>query len=750
MDPKSQHRRKAALIALLIVVPVLFILGWSLASLNLSFIRPADAQETIVLLALSTFIVVAFVIFGLVLLRILLKLHAERKRQQLGSQFKTRLVVAFLGLSLVPVCVLFVFAYGLLNRSLDKWFGIPFDSLRHDAEAISGQLAIEAEQRSLDDAAHLATARRIVEAIENRNTAELQQRLSRRSDEVGMVSIMVCTLDGRLLARAGGRGPEAADVPRLFLKLYSTSGAVQGEAMRWRFGDSDYFLGAQIVRSDSGKPLGVVVCARQLPLDLEQKAGQIEAEARHYDTLRHALQLVKRLDLSALGLLTLLVLFSATWFAMFLSKQVTVPIQALAQATDEVSRGNLGYQVAVRADGELGRLIHSFNEMTSQLDHSRRTIDQAAEALQQANRKLEERSNVMEAILKNIPTGVISVDAQGEINEINSMAESLLGADRVRSALRISDLFAPEDTREVARLLRRAARQGVVGRQMELDLGGHRLTVAFTVSAIRTQHGAAGFVLVIEDLTELVQAQRAAAWREVAQRLAHEIKNPLTPIQLSTERIRRLVERVGGGASAPEIVSAVKESASLIGREVTALKSLVDEFSAFARFPVSHPVPSNLNAIIGDALNVFDGRLDGIGVHRELAVDLPCVQADPEQLKRAMVNLIDNAAEALEHSRLREIWVRTALDPDREVVELTVADSGPGISPDLKEKLFVPYFSTKGRGTGLGLAIVSRIVNEHHGFIRVEENRPCGSKFIIELPVERVGVELSAVSSELA
>ena len=745
MDPKSQHRRKAALVALLIIVPVLFILGWSLASLNLSFIRPADAQETILLLALSTFIVVAFVIFGLVLLRILLKLHAERKRQQLGSQFKTRLVVAFLSLSLVPVCVLFVFAYGLLNRSLDKWFGIPFDALRRDAEAISEQLAIEAEQRSLDDAVHLASSRRIVEAIQRQDAADVARRLARRSDELGLVSVMVYTLDRHLLAHVGGPGPEAADASRLFPKLSVTGGVLEGDATRWRSQGADYFLGAQVVRSDSGKPLGLVVSARRLPLDLQQMAGQIEAEARRYDTLRHALQSVKRFDLSALGLLTLLVLFSATWFAMFLSKQVTVPIQALAEATDEVSRGNLGYQVAVRADGELGRLIHSFNEMTSQLDHSRRAVDEAAGALQYANRKLEERSNLMEAILRNVPTGVISIDAQGEINEVNSMAESLLGAGRVRSARRISDLFAPEDAREVARLLRRAVRQGVVGRQMELDLGGHRSTVALTVSAIPSQRGATGFVLVIEDLTELVRAQRAAAWREVAQRLAHEIKNPLTPIQLSTERIRRLVERVGGGASAFEIVPAVEESASLIGREVTALKLLVDEFSAFARFPISHPVPSDVNAIVDEALNVFDGRLDGIGVHRELVAGLPRVQADPEQLKRAVVNLIDNAAEALEDSRLRQIWVRTALAPDREMVELTVADSGPGISPEVKEKLFVPYFSTKGRGTGLGLAIVSRIVSEHHGFIRVEENRPCGSKFIIELPLERVGAELSAV-----
>lgn len=733
MDGKSERRRKTALILLLIFVPILFFLGWSLATFNLGFIHPEGAPETILLAALSTFIVVAFVVFGLILLRILLKLHAERKRQQLGSQFKTKLVVAFLGLSLVPVCVLFLFAYGLLNRSLDKWFGIPFDALRRDAGAISQELAVEAEQRSLDDAAHLASDPGILRDIRRGDIAGLERSLALRSGYLGLVSAMVSTPDARLIARTGGAGPLAADVPGLFPELDSTGEA----AARWRFHDADYFLGAEKLQDPSGHTPGIVVAARRLPLDLEQKAAQIELEARRYDALSRHLKALKRFDLSALGLLTLLVLFSATWFAMFFSKQVTVPIQALAQATDEVSRGNLGYQVTARADSELGALIRSFNEMTRQLEENRRAIDRAAEALQRANRELEERSNVMEAILENIPTGVISVDPQGEINEVNSTAETLLGAERLQAGRHLTELFAPEDAREVARLFRRAARQGVVTRQMELDLGGRRATVALTVSSIRARHGAVGSVLVIEDLTELLRAQRAAAWREVAQRLAHEIKNPLTPIQLSTERIRRLVERAGPSALAPDVVAAVAESASLIGREVTALKSLVDEFSLFARFPASEPVLSSLNAIVEDALNVFDGRLDGIRVHRELGADLPRVQADPEQMKRALVNLIDNAAEALQHWPLREIWVRTSLGPDREVVELTVADSGPGVSPDAKEKLFVPHFSTKGRGSGLGLAIVSRIVSEHRGFIRVEENRPSGARFIIELPVER-------------
>jgi nitrogen fixation/metabolism regulation signal transduction histidine kinase len=306
----------------------------------------------------------------------------------------------------------------------------------------------------------------------------------------------------------------------------------------------------------------------------------------------------------------------------------------------------------------------------------------------------------------------------------------------------LADLFTPEDARDVARLFRRATRQGVASRQMELDFGKRRAFTSLTVSSVRARHGKIGSVLVLEDLSELVQAQKAAAWQEVAQRIAHEIKNPLTPIQLSTERIRRLLERAG--ALPPDLLRVVSESAALVGHEVATLKSLVDEFSAFARFPASQPLPSSLNDIVENALKIFAGRLNGIEIHRELSPNLPPALVDPEQVKRAVANLIDNAAEALERALRKDIWVRTALDAEHEVAEITVADSGPGIAPEDKEKLFLPYFSTKQRGTGLGLAIVSRIVTEQKGIIRVEENQPTGTKFIIELPVERAPVEPAA------
>jgi PAS domain S-box-containing protein len=737
MDEKPQPRRKTFLIFLLILVPVLFFLGWSQASLNLSFIRPASAQQTILLLVLSTVIFIAFVIFALILTRILLKLYVERRQEKLGARFKTKMVAAFLGLSLVPVCFLFIFAYGLLNRSIDKWFGIPFDIVRKDADEIFRQVELQAQQHALHNTSHLAVSPELRAALGRQDAEALGLILDRHVKDLTLESAMCFDARGRLLAGAGHAWPGSAEVLRLFPGMTAGPLPREGVPARWRSENTDLFLAASPVAGPRGEYLGTVVSATELPTSIKQRAEEIRAEAQKYDELSRERKAVKRAYLSVLWLLTLLILFLATWFALFLSKQVIVPIQALAEATHEVSKGNLSYQVEARADDELGKLIHSFNQMTRQLEENRHALEQAAADLQKANRALEERTNTTEAILQNIPTGVISLDRQGQITQVNATAERMFGPEAVKSARTLADLFSAEDAREISRLFRRAARQGAVTRQMELDLGKRTASVALTVSSVRARQGTVGLLLVLEDLTELLRAQKAVAWQEVAQRIAHEIKNPLTPIQLSTDRIRRLIERAGPSALSQDLVDAVAESASLVGREVETLKTLVDEFSSLARFPASRPLLTNLNPIIETALNVFDGRLDGITMHRELAPDLPPVQADPDQLKRAVVNLIDNAAEALERAARKDIWVRTALDAEREVVELVVADSGPGIPSADKERLFLPFFSTKRRGTGLGLAIVSRIVSEHGGSIRVEENRPTGTKFVIEFPVDR-------------
>jgi len=737
--PESPYdRRKVLLIFLLVLVPALFFLGWSQASLNLSFIRPQSPEQTLLLLSLSAVIFLAFVIFALILLRILLKLYVERRQQRLGSRFKTTMVVAFLALSLVPVCFLFAFAYGLLNRTIDRWFSIPLDLIRADSGEIVHQLQSHTQSRSSQIAQHLAGSEPLLHAVAASDQEGVLGALEHEVVDLNLESAMCFDRQGRLLAEAGDPFPDPSEVVRTYPQLSQPPLTTGGLSDNWRSGGFEMFVSAQPLRDPAGGIVGTAVAVTRLPLKLMSLSQEIQREAQKYAQLTGERRALKRTYLSFLCLITLVILFIATWFALFLSKQVTVPIQALAEATQEVAKGNLGYQVSARADDELGTLIQSFNSMTRQLQENRLAIDQAAKELQAVNLQLEERGNTIEAILENIPTGVISFDPQGQITSVNTMAKRMFGREELGALHTLSDLFTPEDARDVARLFRRAARQGVASRQMELDLGGRRAVTSLTVSSVRTRHGKIGSVLVLEDLSELVQAQKAAAWQEVAQRVAHEIKNPLTPIQLSTERITRLIERAG--ALPPDLLRVVSESAALVGREVASLKSLVDEFAAFARFPASKPLPSSLNQIVENALKIFDGRLRGIEIHRDLSPDLPLAVVDPEQLKRAVANLIDNAAEALEHALQKEIWVHTSLDPEHDVVEITVADSGPGIAPEDKEKLFLPYFSTKHRGTGLGLAIVSRIVSEQKGIIRVEENQPTGTKFIIELPVERTPV----------
>src|SRR5579863_5940748 len=590
MEQEPQRSSKTFLIVLLILVPTLLFMAWSQASLNLNFIHPSSAPETISLLVLSAIIFLAFVIFALILGRILLKLYVERRQAQLGSRFKTKMVVAFLTLSLLPVCFLFAFSYGLLNRSIDKWFFIPFDIVRGDSTEIVNEVQHLAERRALDRTGHLIADSGLRAAMAKSDTAVIQRLLTQQVSNLELKSAMCFDSHGRFLAQAGEVWPGPSQVAPLFPQIDSGKASTGGPIARLRTTDSEMFLAAEPIDGGEGQFLGTVVGITRVSVNIQRIADEIQSEAQKYDALSRERRAVKRTDLSMLFLLTLLILFVATWFALFMSKQVTGPIQALAEATHEVSRGNLGYQITARADDELGTLIRSFNDMTLQLQESRLAIEQAARELQSANQKLEERGHTMEAILENIPNGVISLDPQGGITQVNSTVERMFGQEKTRSARKLTDLFSAEDAKEVALLFRRAHRQGVVTRYMELDLDERRVFVALTLSSIRARHGSVGSVLVVEDLSELLRAQKAAAWREVAQRIAHEIKNPLTPIQLSSERIQRLIARADANAAPSELTKAVAESASLIDREVTTLKTLVDEFSNFARFPASKPV----------------------------------------------------------------------------------------------------------------------------------------------------------------
>ena len=376
-----------------------------------------------------------------------------------------------------------------------------------------------------------------------------------------------------------------------------------------------------------------------------------------YAQQRQDLRAYKREILGALMLMTVVLIFTTTWVALYLSKQVTVPIQGLAEATREISRGNFDHRIQVQAQDELGTLVRSFNRMTEQLGEGREQINEFTRSLEQAVEERERRRKLMETILENIPTGVVSLTSAGEVARVNTAVVAILG-DYARDAHTLTDLLGEEASRSVLHLMRRSLRMGVASREIEIATSGRLVRTAVTVSSLGPRRSNPGFIVVIDDLTDLLRAQKAAAWQEVAQRIAHEIKNPLTPIQLSAQRLLRHIERNSVAhprASRADFEKLAAECAGLIEREVQTLKSLVDEFSQFARFPAARLAPTDVNSIVEKAIGLFQGRLDGIALQINLAGSLPQVKADPELLRRVVANLIDNAAEAMEGSTLRQL-----------------------------------------------------------------------------------------------
>ena len=698
------------------------------ASFNLKFISPDSNQQLFFFVTLTGLIFAAFVALSFVLGRNLLKLYAERRQGVAGSKFRTRLVVVNLLLSFLPVIAMFWFSYGLMNRSIDKWFSQPVEEVRADTAAMSALLYDYAGLNATSEAQSIAESEEFKRAFANRSFSAVNEELREH----------VPTLQGGfVLALVDGEATASLNTPAAWAMMktrFPLQQALRGEHPHFQWAQIDYIVGA----APAGN--GAVLVAMPLPPKFAETAQQIQESQQRYVELAKQRKLVRRIYLGFLLLLTVLVLFASTWLALFLSKLVNRPVAAIAAGTEAISKGQLDYRVDIRATDELAELVQSFNSMAEQLESSRHQIEASSRELGNANEALERRRHYIETVLESIPTGVVSIDSARRVTLANAAFSRMFRPERLEFAnptalanLPLRELLPADVLADLEPLLRRADRMGLTAANMEIALPHAKLNVAVTVAALEHQAERRGYVLVFEDLSDLLRAQKQAAWREVARRVAHEIKNPLTPIALSAERIHRHLTRGTTPDSASlEIIS---NCADTINNAVQTVRSLVDEFSVLARFPASQPQPASLNNLVESALLLFDGRLEGIHVHTELAPDLPAVMADPEAIKRAVANLVDNAAEAMQDAVLKEITISTSLVASHEAVELVVSDTGHGVSRDVKERLFLPYFSTKQRGTGLGLAIVSRIVEDHNGSIRVEENKPVGSRFVVELPV---------------
>ena len=709
------------------------------ASFNLKFISPDSNQQLYFFVTLTGLIFFAFVALSLVLGRNLLKLYAERRQGVVGSKFRTRLVVVNLLLSFLPVIAMFWFSYGLMNRSIDKWFSQPVEEVRADTAAMSALLYDYAGINATSEAQSIAESEEFQMAFTKGNFSTVNEELEEH----------IPTLQGGfVLALYAGKPVAALKNPASWNEMKDhlpLDQALLGEHPHFQWGAIDYIVGA----TRAGK--GLVIVAMPLPPRFAETAKQIQESQDRYVELARQRKLVRRIYLGFLLLLTVIVLFASTWLALFLSKLVNRPVAAIAAGTEAISKGQLDYRVDIRATDELAELVQSFNSMAEQLESSSRQIEASSRQLGNANEALEGRRRYIETVLESIPTGVVSIDGNRRVTLSNAAFSRMFYPERPEFAspaalagLPLRDLLPADVLDDLEPLFRRADRMGLTAANTEIPLPHAKLNVAVTVAALEHPAERLGYVLVFEDLSDLLRAQKQAAWREVARRVAHEIKNPLTPIALSAERIHRHLTR--GAVPDAASLEIVLACADTINNAVQTVRSLVDEFSVLARFPASHPQPASLNSLVESALLLFNGRLEGIQVNTFLGQDLPAVMADPEAIKRAIANLVDNAAEAMQEAVLKEITISTALVASRDAVELAVSDTGHGVSRDVKERLFLPYFSTKQRGTGLGLAIVSRIVEDHNGSIRVEENKPVGSRFVVELPVAVESLSAPAAS----
>jgi len=740
--PKLTRRRRILIWSLGITVLLLLSIIVSQQLWLWTVIPPDTASDTVLLYALSTLNFVAFVVFSFIFVRNLLKLRRERRELQLGSKIKTRLLVYFIAISFLPIIAMAVFSYLFLNRSLEKWFGGFNARVVKEAQEVQRE-ALDTQTRNLRDTASLLAI-----VLKPQSDSEKQATLDRVVAGGQLSAVEVVDANAHVVAQS--KGAFSARESREFENLMEKARALKSGDDSLTDGKD---LDAMVVPVSENQRL-IVVPLRRPGRDLGDTIIGSQSEYQHLVARQRR---VRSLGLSTLGLMTLMLLFASSWVAIHLARGIATPIKALAEASKEIARGNLGHRVTTIAEDELALLAHSFNQMTAQLADNRSRIEAGSAALREKNLTLEERRDYIETILQSLATGVVSLDENDCVTTINAAASRILRLTSVAANDRLESLMGAEDWSVIDRILRRARRTGQATEQAQLTGSGESaentpMPVALTATALRASPAQKrGVVLVLEDLSELLAAQRVAAWSEVARRMAHEIKNPLTPIQLSAERIAKSYRRAnehagqngtngqselgGGKREDPQVTAVIDECTETITREVAGLKAMVDEFSRFARLPLARLEVADLNEVVRHAIALYEGRLDGVRVEAHLDSDLPSAMLDTEQLRRVFVNLIDNAGNALaDLDGERLIDISTSFDPERSLLIAAVSDTGHGIGPADFKRLFQPYFSTRGSGTGLGLAIVQRIVLEHGGRIRAGVNYPRGARFVIELP----------------
>jgi len=740
-EPTPQARRlhlKPVWIVLFLLVPCL-LLTMYYAQYGGFGGRSADSLLPSPSYALVMFLiyldVVGLVVLTLLLSRNLIKAYFERRHLRWGSGFRAKLIAAFIGFSLIPTLLLAVMASDVINEVMKVWFNNQIEVVLKDSEELS----------RMYHEGHMALAVQSARAISREIYREdflrpdyrelLTAAVARKREEFNVTGVEVFSSKLEMLVHM--TAPEATD---------RTFRLPVGQLVRRALDSQDEVTSVQVAQAGRLIRAAVPVASNAQPGEIdgvvvvntyvsESILAKMQGIAKQYTDYRQMKALENPIKAGAylfVAVVTVLLLFSATWFGFYVARSITVPIQKLAEGTEAVARGDLNVRIRANATDEIGTLIDSFNRMTEDLSNSKVKLEEANQSLMESNVEVDRRRAYTEAVVDTIASGVMSIDTRDTITTFNHSAERILGVEG--DAVRGHSVFDVCKSHQFT--LFQEAYDGILldardtlTLEGQMEVQGKLLTMGLNLSRMKNEAGQnLGFVFVFEDRTELIKAQKTAAWQEVAQRVAHEIKNPLTPIQLAAQRLRKkYFER------SADFKAIFDESTNVIVNEVGSLKRMVDEFSKFARLPAPHMSKESLHDIIEKVRALYRGGHHDVEFIQDFDFSVPDINVDREQVRRVFVNLFDNAIQAMKHKG--RIWVVTKMDWKNHRVRITVADEGPGIPQEDHGKLFIPYFSRKRTGTGLGLAIVHRIVTDHNGTIQASNRFPHGASFMIELPV---------------
>jgi two-component system nitrogen regulation sensor histidine kinase NtrY len=733
MSKEEAKRRKRERIIMLVLVVAVGIISYAETRV-LRFGAGLPISNTVVMFILININMLVLLLLIFLVFRNIVKLLYDRRRKVMGAKLRTKLVVAFAGLSLIPTILLFFFSVQFITSSVAFWFNVPVEhSLERslDVGKYVYKRATENNRFYLERLAYQIVRRNLLDE-ENRKALARYIQVAQRAFNIHAIEVYSARSERLAIALDAdmeGTPFSAVSADAIRKEFHEVNFATLSSHLPW--GEIVRTLGC--IPSDAGpdEAIGVVAVTTLIPASHSQNLAAISRGFDSYQQMKMMKWPIQVSHLITLSIVALLIIFCATWFGFYLAKTLTIPIQELAEGTRRVAEGDLNFTINRGTDDEMGTLVNAFNKMTRDLRAGKQQLELSARQLRERNLEIEQRRLYMETVLRNVSTGVISLNASGFISTINKSAEKMLGL-RAEQVLNRSykKALSPEQLALAKAFLEdlENSPENSVERPVRLTIDQTARAFMVHVTALKDDKDRyMGIVAVFDDLTEIEKAQRMAAWREVARRIAHEVKNPLTPIKLSAQRLRR---KYGDQIVSDDAV--FMECTQTIIDQVDQIGNLVNEFSAFARLPAATPSPCHLPEIVEDAVALYREAQPDILFEIHSDSDIPLLSLDGEQMKRVMINLIDNAIGAMDGRGM--IGVALSYDTILKIVRLEMSDTGMGISPEDRIRLFEPYFSTKKAGMGLGLSIVSTIIEDHNGFIRVQDNQPRGTKFIIELP----------------